>query len=642
MHPIAIGIISGIFELQSVRVPTDHARVPAAPEASVPPICSGDTRIVSTFVQHFIAELPASLKVPRGAFVLVCGGHPAYAMGFGKTAAGAPVDPARTIFRAASNSKLIAATAALQLAEQGKWSLTDDVNRYLPPIARLDSGAFVRPVTLEALLTHTAGFENKFAGGVTVPADRVTLAQFFANPPRRVREPGSAVSYSNVGMALVGYLVEVRSERSFARYAAEEIFAPLGMTHSSFDQPPPSDWTPDLADGPPRGRRNVVFNPYPAASLIATPLDMGRFIAAHLNSGALDASAGGGRVLSPASTALMHASHWRAQPEIPGVAYGFFEGEMNGHRTLFHTGDSGDHSVVFLLPEDSVGFYLVYTGSDEQTALRERFAHEFMVRFFPAPATPVRVALAVSPRLVTELSGTYRTAAYSRSNYEKVQALFAQVVVRHGEKGGIALSPPGASQPIQLRPLGPLTFRSDSGEVVVFRRDAKGKVVGLTVSGSIWDPASWDRIGALEDGRLHRVLFAGIVIVSMLRLIVWPIVALVRRLRRREAKPRSATERRWWRWSAIAAGLLFLAPVAALATAFLSFSHPLRAIPHAVVVLEIGLALATLVGIALVPSAISVWRKGLLTPARQVHLALLAGAFVLLAPLLYYWRLLPL
>jgi hypothetical protein len=88
--------------------------------------------------------------------------------------------------------------------------------------------------------------------------------------------------------------------------------------------------------------------------------------------------------------------------------------------------------------------------------------------------------------------------------------------------------------------------------------------------------------------------------------------------------------------------MLFLAPLAALATAFLSFSHPLRAIPHAVVVLEIGLALATVAGIALVPSAITAWREGLLTPPRRVHLTLLASTFVLLAPLLYYWRLLPL
>ena len=63
----------------------------------------------------------------------------------------------------------------------------------------------------------------------------------------------------------------------------------------------------------------------------------------------------------------MHASHWRAQKDAPGVAYGFFEGELNGRPTLFHTGDSGDHSLVLLLPDEHVGLYFVFSGTDEQT-----------------------------------------------------------------------------------------------------------------------------------------------------------------------------------------------------------------------------------------------------------------------------------
>jgi hypothetical protein len=384
-----------------------------------------------------------------------------------------------------------------------------------------------------------------------------------------------------------------------------------------------------------------VFNPYPAASLVTTPLDMGRFIAAHLNGGALDASAGGGRVLSPATTALMHASHWRAQPAVPGVAYGFFEGEMNGHGTLFHTGDSGDHSLAFLLPDQGVGFYFVFSGSDEQAEIRERFAHAFMDRYFPGTAPPTVATAAVPPASVTNLSGVYRTAAYSRSNYEKVKAMFTQVVVQPSENGGIALSPPGAPNPIQLRPVGPLTFRSDSGEIVAFRQDAQGRIVGITVSGSIWDPGSWDRIGALEDGRLHLALFFGVGIVALARLTIWPAAAIVARLRRRNALPQSAAERRWWRWSGLAAALLFLAPVGALATALLSFSHPLVAVPRAVIVLGVVLAAAAVAGLALVPFAVRAWRFGLLSVARRVHFTLLAGGFVVLAPLLYYWRLLP-
>jgi CubicO group peptidase (beta-lactamase class C family) len=604
--------------------------------------CSGDTVAVASFVRRFVADLPEALRVPRGAFVLVCGGHPDFAMGFGKTTAGGAVDPGRAIFRAASNSKLFVATAALQLSEQGRWSLTDDVNQYLPTTARLRGGLLWPPITLDALLTHTAGIEEKLAGAVTIPADRVSLAEFFSRPPLRVRKPGFEVSYSNIGMALAGYLVEVRSEQSFARYAAEHLFAPLGMSRSSFDQPPPAEWTADLAGGSSRGVRDVVFNAYPAASLVTTPLDMGRFIAAQLNGGALDASAGGGRVLSPAATALMHASHWRPQPAVPGVAYGFFEGEMNGHHTLFHTGDSGDHSLVFLLPGDSTGFYLVFTGTDDQTAVRERFISEFMDTFYPGGTVPSSTATTVSSSPRTDLAGTYRTAAFSRSNYEKLKAMFAQIVVHAGEHGNIFVTPPGAPSPIQLRPSGSLVFRGDSGEIVVFREDDQGKVVGFTVSGSIWDPASWDRVGPFEDGRLHLALFLGVALLALMRLTLWPLAALAARLRHRAPTPHTADEHRWWRWSGAAAALLVLAPIIGLCTAFLSFSHPLRAVPRAVGVLGYTLLAATVAGIALVPFAVGAWRHRKLSFLRRVHLTLLAAAFVLLVPLLHYWRLLPL
>ena len=244
--------------------------------------CVADSASFHAFLTRYRAGLSSKLTLERGALVVVCHDSIVFLEGFGRTAAGDAVDPNRTIFRAASNSKLFAATAVMQLADSGLWKLDDDVNRYLPPAARLASRPSSGPVTLENLLTHTAGFEDKFAGGVVVPADRLTLAEFFArHSPRRVAAPGAEVSYSNIGMALAGYLVEARTGEPFARYAERHIFAPLGMTRSTFDQPPPAAWSRDLAGGTLRGRYDVVFNPYPAASLVTTPADMGRFIAAH-------------------------------------------------------------------------------------------------------------------------------------------------------------------------------------------------------------------------------------------------------------------------------------------------------------------------------------------------------------------------
>ncbi|MEP6690559.1 MAG: serine hydrolase domain-containing protein [Gemmatimonadaceae bacterium] len=608
--------------------------VPSLARAQGAPL---DSASVDRFASAFIASLTGHDSVPRGAMVFVRGDRIAYARGFGTTPAGRPIDPERTIFRAASNSKLVAATAAIQLAERGTWRLGDDVNRWLPPEARLAS-AFPAPVTVANLLTHTSGFEDSFAGGVTPAGMRSSLATYFArHRPYRAVAPGLEVSYSNAGIALAGYLVERASGEPFGRYADAHIFAPLGMRRSSFDQPPPREWLDDLASGVPRGNRDVYFNPYPAASLVMTPTDMGRFIAAHLGGGA----AYGGRILSSAWSDSMHASHWRAQPSVPAVAYGFFEGEMNGRRTLFHTGDSGDHSLVLLFPDDGVGLFLVYTGSDDQASIRERFARAFADRFLPVVA-PGGVSSPSTAQFgsLRELEGTFRGAQHARSSYEKVKAMFLQARVRDGGDQTLRVAAPGGGPEVRLTRVAALVFRGDSGEMVAFRRGADGHVTGFTLSGSVWDPSSWDRIPWIENGSLHFALLASAVAVLLVRLLIFPLAALARRLRGAASRALSVGERRWWRWSALASALVLAAPVAALATAFLSFTHPVVAVPRAMRVLQALLVVGVVCGVALAPAAIVAWRRRWWTTPRRVIVTLEALAFVAAAPVLGYYQLL--
>jgi len=115
-----------------------------------------DSVKVHGFFAQYRADLPPDLAFARGALVVVCGKRTTFAEGFGRTVAGDSVNPNQTIFRAASNSKLIVATAVMQLADRGLWSVNDDVNRYLPPASRLEPLRRTRPVAIAHLLTHTA------------------------------------------------------------------------------------------------------------------------------------------------------------------------------------------------------------------------------------------------------------------------------------------------------------------------------------------------------------------------------------------------------------------------------------------------------------------------------------------------------
>lgn len=109
------------------------------------------------------------------------------------------------------------------------------------------------------------------------------------------------------------------------------------MSRSSFRQPPPDTLTDSMVWD--RRGAGTSLNPYPAGSLVTTVGDMGKFIIALLvNSTA-------GAILKPADRELLFERHYSAHTSMPGLAYGFFEGSANGHRTLHHTGDGRRVSI---------------------------------------------------------------------------------------------------------------------------------------------------------------------------------------------------------------------------------------------------------------------------------------------------------
>ena len=146
------------------------------------------------------------------------------------------VDPAATIFRLASISKLFTWVSVMQLVEQGKLNLDTDVNSYLDFRIR---PAFDRPITLRNLMTHTGGFEEVIDDIIlTDPKKAVSLRDdLIHNQPMRLFPPGEIPAYSNYGVGLASYIVQRASGEPFEQYVRQHIFLPLGMTHSSFYQP---------------------------------------------------------------------------------------------------------------------------------------------------------------------------------------------------------------------------------------------------------------------------------------------------------------------------------------------------------------------------------------------------------------------
>ena len=137
-----------------------------------------------------------------------------------------------TIFRVASMTKPMTAAALMRLVATGKVQPSDPVSKFLPAFAeqRLQDGTVVRPITIQDILTHTAGL----AGSSGLNGDR-TLAQevdaLAAKPLQSA--PGSRWQYSS-GLTVAGRIVEVVSGVPFEQYLQEQICRPLGMNDTAF------------------------------------------------------------------------------------------------------------------------------------------------------------------------------------------------------------------------------------------------------------------------------------------------------------------------------------------------------------------------------------------------------------------------
>ncbi|MCU7847526.1 MAG: beta-lactamase family protein [Candidatus Thiodiazotropha sp. (ex Lucinoma kastoroae)] len=138
-----------------------------------------------------------------------------------------------TVYRAGSITKLFTATAAMQLAEQGKLNIDQPIKRYLPGFSIKQRIKGVGPVTPRNIMTHHSGLPSDYLQGrwEDEPASFTGLAgqlkeDYAANPPNTI------LSYSNLAMTLLGHTVQEVSGQSYAEYIRQSLLLPIGMPSS--------------------------------------------------------------------------------------------------------------------------------------------------------------------------------------------------------------------------------------------------------------------------------------------------------------------------------------------------------------------------------------------------------------------------
>jgi CubicO group peptidase (beta-lactamase class C family) len=576
----------------------------------------------------------ATVLVMRGGETLLQKGY-----GFSDLKTKQAVDPEATMFRLASISKLFTWTAAMQLVEQGKLDLDADVGRYLDFTIR---GA--GPITLRNLMTHTTGFEEVVRDIiVTDPEKYLALREFLVqNQPNRLFAPGTIPEYSNYAVGLGSYIVQRVSGERFEDYVAAHVFSPLGMTHTTFFQPPPKALQDLPSQGYPSSTHDPaigfeIFSPAGAGGISSSALDMGRFGQMLLNGGELD----GRRILKQDSLAEMWKAQFRANDQLPPIGLGFYQVWRNELKWIGHEGDLvAFHSLFFIEPQQKLVLFISYNSAGSARKTRPELLDAFSDRYFPSELHQPFVATPASR--LKDIEGTYQATRRADSTILKLFALFGQSHAKLDKDGVLHIdkSRDLRGHPFGWKPIGPDLWQQvdDQGKMFAIRA-SNGRIERLAGS---FAAAQLQRVPWYER---DKVVFAalGACLVVGVSVLFNLLLRLARRYVLRSSQPIAPPNRvalSALPKAAIIYWLLLLTSLAALFARLGDDSLPPGSswdkwflVGNVLFVIAIVLSLFTLV------SAVRIWRRPATSRISQIKFTLVALACFYFSCFAVHWHL---
>jgi CubicO group peptidase (beta-lactamase class C family) len=284
---------------------------------------------------------------------------------------------AETVYRIGSITKQFTAVCILQLREQGKLDLNDELTKFLP-----DYPTQGRRVTVHHLLNHTSGIKSYTNLGPkwmkTVPNDlsHDELLSFFKNEPFEF-SPGQNFAYNNLGYFLLGLIIEQVTGQSVVYQVwlpvilREHIFEPLGMESSCYCENRPL--IKHRAEGYQRSKGKLendelisMAHPYAAGALCSTVLDLVKWQRALVEY----------RLINDESFELMTTPTFLPSLASTHYGYGLFVGELEGHPCFKHGGGIPGFStqLAYYPNDDLTVVVLMNTEGPEPEILEERIA----------------------------------------------------------------------------------------------------------------------------------------------------------------------------------------------------------------------------------------------------------------------------
>lgn len=501
---------------------------------------TGLEAFVDDYVKEYIGKqtVGASVVMVKDGQVVLSKGY-----GYADVEQQIPVTP-DTVMEWGSISKLAVWASVMQLAEQGKLDLNQDVRKLLPENF-LKKLKYDEPITMLNLMNHNAGFEEyMFDMAYQSPEEVRSLEEGLKlAQPAQIYRPGEVVAYSNYGNSLAAFIVERISGQPYHEYVQQHIFEPLGMKHSmaySVVQDRPELLKHKAKGyffaGPGsfnQGSWNYM-SMYPNGGNNGTAEDLAKFAMAFMP------AAGEQSPLFQKSGTLdtmLTRSHSAAE-DMPGIAHGFWE-YPGVHRTLGHGGNTIAFATnLMVVPEDRFAVVIMTNQAGES-----HIVHGLTKAIVGQRA---QTETAVLPD-VSEVEGRFVAARRPGHGFMK---LFPYLTMMKLEpQGGDQLQVSLAGMSGSYQQVQPYLYEKTGGDSgldawpMLYATMKDGKVEAVSVYTSDYLPLS--PVRSMPVLLLSAALAALVIVYFVAAPFVWLVQALLhkRRARRNRTAPRSANRK---------------------------------------------------------------------------------------------------
>lgn len=376
-----------------------------------------------------------------------------------------------------STSKQFTAFAIMLQAERGALSLDDDIRKHIPELPEFD-----QTVTIRHIITHTSGL-REFLNLLAMTGrrldhgdwvDRSELVDIVRRQPMLQNEPGSLFNYNNTAFALAALIVERTSGQDFDVFMRENVFEPLGMTHTMVRMDP-ERIVPGRSVGYTPGKYGFrqtrdLGGAVGAGGIYTTIDDLRKWVQNFANP----------RVGSREIFDRMMTRNVLTDGDTTGYGFGLFIDEQRGLRRIQHGGaDAAHRSMLAYYPEINAGITVQSNHAGFDSSVAFRLAAAF---FGDAMEPEEAVADAAQP------AGAFDPDAYDPEDFDDFVGRYAldpqpDFIVSFTRQGDTLYTQATGQQRLRILPTSDSTFSLvDVQASVMFHRNEAGVVTGLTLT----------------------------------------------------------------------------------------------------------------------------------------------------------------